>query len=1116
MSLYLTQRICLAGVTSIHNCSWYITGSSNSSNTVEAVCNLDVMRICVFRKVDSTDPWQLLQCLQNHSAELTPICNAFVKTNITAVCQAFIQSCLQSVGDWASPKQILQCMQVNSGSALIPFICNEFMQNATATEFSGSVSGSGSGSVSCSTLACSQAQYFKPCSKFLDSTCLNCSTCAIGQYLVGCTSGTNQQCSNCTNKYEICGITNGSVSVYIGPGMLQSDCTWVCVSGYYRSGDMCRPCTASTCGTGTYRTACTSSDDGACAQCSGLPEYAIFVSAGTPYDVDNCNWTCNEGYYLNSSKCNACQQPSSCARGTYIVQCTKTENFKCAACAPVEKSDYIRQGSCDTRCVSGYFDNGTRYGTKYCAQCSQGVTCSGNQTLQNCTADHDARCIQCDIGKYETNSVCVACNATQCSVNGTYRGICNGATADSQCLTCTHGPLNSYYTSPGSLGMDDCLWLCNAGFERKFDSSQSANFCSPCPAGSYSLFGDLQCRSCSAGTYSGLTGATTAGTCEKCSQGKYSSTERAISMSVCVDCDVGTYQGSHGSSSCDPCPKDSYGTVQGATSQSQCTACRTIDTSTRQKVGQKFFTACICNLDYYRIDNKTDQCQKCPPGLTCNGYDYVVPVVNQSLWSVIKIGGIDFYRLHFCPRGYYYSDLHSLSVTDPGANAILASQQCTACTAGVECINPPCSSCSNCLPGTFKSCSGPTDCLECKADTFQAMNGSLVCEQCPDGTTTNGRTGSVGQNVCICDLSNYDLQIGEGCQLCPAGMQCFGNSTVIPVALYAGVPEWKITTDTDRKKKYNLTFCPGGYYIAGSIAHPGQMQCSLCLAGYECVDPPCYGACQQCKPGFWKSEKVLYPYFVPRSKFEPVSGQYSRLWVEEPCASCPINTYRQLEGGTEVGSCTTCPPKSTTGGLLNRTAAEDCRCDMFFYAQATSRTSSLTCADCPQGAVCASDRSCALGLLGPETFVFGNKQSSLSCPDSSDPVHGGWVRNGSGEYRLEYCLPGFTMQKSEFIATADKCIECPPTSYLQETVYSPSVVCRPCPIGATCPGGSQVIPNPGYWKMPDGRRDSRIVPKARVFQCDAGVCKSGGICINNRTGPVLSNVFCFCCFQCMC
>ena len=515
----------------------------------------------------------------------------------------------------------------------------------------------------------------------------------------------------------------------------------------------------------------------------------------------------------------ACQQPSSCPKGTSIAPCTQTSNYKCAACAPVQNAEYIRQGSCDFRCVSGYFKNGTGYG---CVPCSQGVTCQDGQSLLNCSADHDSVCTRCNASQYEFNAgtdsaVCVPCNTAPCSTNGTYRGLCT-ATTDSLCLPCTKGPLNSYYISPGSLGMDNCSWLCNAGFERKFDGAQTTYICSPCPAGSYSAFGDGQCRSCPAGTYSGLTGATDSGTCSKCPKGTYSADERAISSRVCKDCAIGTYQGSPGSSSCELCPKDTYGTIQAAISQSQCMACRTLDTSTRQKDGQRSFTDCICNLNYYRIDNTTDQCQKCPPGLVCNGYDYVIPAVSGSLWNATRIGGLDYYRLYFCPEGYHYPELLLFSVTDPQANSILGAQQCTPCDAGVECVHPPCVSCSNCLPGKFKSCSGPTDCSECKVDTFQPMNGSLACNQCPKGTTTNGQTGSSSQSVCVCDLSNYDL--GQGCQLCPAGMRCFGNATAIPLPLFAGEPEWMIAEDTDGKKEVQP------YILSKRLLHQRKYRCA--------------------------------------------------------------------------------------------------------------------------------------------------------------------------------------------------------------------------------------------------------------------------------------------------
>ena len=959
----------------------------------------------------------------------------------------------------------------------------------------------------CNTAVCSLTQYKKPCTADSDAACLNCSTCDVGKYLIGCQSGRDQTCLDCSNKYEICGAINGSISMYTSPGVLQSNCLWKCIDGYYRSGDMCRLCTTTSCGVGLYRAACAPNADAPCVPCSGLQDHAAFFTAGAPYNVDNCQWACIDSYYLqqtgNSSKCVACLQPSSCAKGMYIAQCTRTENYKCVACPTILHADFIRAGACDFKCTSGFYRNGTQ-----CVPCSQNVTCSGGQSLIECTADHDVLCTICSPGlQYElrdsgsgVNSIqCVPCDRTQCNQTGTYRTICP-ATTDSQCIACTQGVLHSYYTSAGSLGMDNCSWDCNPGFERKFDNIENSYLCLPCQAGSYSLLGDNQCRSCPAGTYSGLTGVSTADACEKCQQGTYSTIEQATSSRVCLDCEVGTYQETEGQSSCNPCPKDTYGTTTAATSQSQCLACRTLDTSTRQAVGQKFKTACICNPNYYRINNATDQCQKCPPGLVCNGYDFVVPVVNQSVWNITHIGENDYYRLLFCPRGYYYQELFSFNPRDPNAVGILSAQQCTSCDAGTECTQPPCLSCSKCKPGRFKSCPGPTDCVECKADTYEPRNGSLTCLQCPKGTTTNGYSGSDSDTQCVCDTKNYDL--GQGCQTCPAGLTCFGNSTAIPILLDVGEPIWKIDVDTDGIQKYNLTFCPQGYFIAGSISLPGQMQCVACSAGYECVTPPCYGACFKCNPGFWKSSSILYPDYVPRSHFDQIEGQYTRPWIEEPCSSCPVNTYRSFSGGTEIGSCSTCPPKATTGGLLNRTSIADCRCDIFYYAQATSQTSALTCTDCPQGGVCASDRSCTFGRLPRETFTIGDRQANLSCNDPIDLIFGGWIRNSTGEYRLEYCPPGYILQRSEFTATADKCIECPTNTYSLEIVYSPSVQCKPCPIGASCPGGDKVIPDPGYWQMPTARRDGGIAGKAVVYQCPPGVCDAGGTCLYNRTGPV--------------
>jgi hypothetical protein len=981
----------------------------------------------------------------------------------------------------------------------------------------------------CSDPRCLNWQYKSPCTATLDATCLNCSLCPNGKYPAACQPNLklDQYCIECTNKYDPrqCDVLNSSVSVYTSSG-LENDCSWKCIDKYYRSGNTCKLCTTASCGIGMHRKECTESADGMCTPCSNLPAHADFISSGIPFNADNCSWTCKDRFYLqhsgNISMCVACQQPTLCPVGHVIKNCTLTENYACIPCKSQPYANFIMQDSCDFECNSGYYKNDS-----ICVPCTSNITCAEGQKLVACAVSYDALCTSCHPRvqyKFQIaspnglNIICKNCSTTPCDMVGMYRGTCSPF-ADSSCIPCTNGPLHSYYVSSGEDNINNCSWQCNAGFAREklnFNensmSETSIEVCSPCKAGSYSNLGDTACTSCAAGKYSPLVGSSSSDTCKRCEAGKYSTQLFAVLETVCKSCEVGTYQGNPGSSTCTSCPKDTYGTAVGQISQDQCFACRSFDTSTRNRIGVKFETACICNENYYRVNNNSVQCQKCPPGLQCNGYNNVIPVVNGSVWEVVQIGSEDFYRLVFCPQGYFYPDLNAFDALDPNFKALFGAQQCFPCSAGTECVKSPCSVCSRCLPGKFKPCAGPDRCQQCPANTFEPANGSLACRLCGPGTTTNGLTGCVIASQCVCDSENYDLGLtpSQGCQICPAGLQCYGNSTVLPRGLDVGMSTWEINIDNNKQSKFNLTFCPNGYFLAGSISTPGQLQCTVCAPGFECVDPPCYGECTMCKPGFYKASTKSYKWPVPRSKFDQLSQSFVRNWIEEPCFSCPVNTYRMLAGGTELGSCTSCPPKSTTAGLMNRTEPSDCKCDIFFYQQTVSPSSELYCSDCPQGAVCASDRSCAFNSLGVESFHIGNIQSNLSCANPEDLVYGTWMRNISGEYRLISCPPGFTLQRSEFSVTTDKCSMCPAESYLLEVVTSPYTECKVCPFGAKCPGGSVVKALPGFWQAPISRRGSNLT--ATIFPChSAAVCGEDNNCNNNRTGPVRGFIFYLCC-----
>jgi len=222
----------------------------------------------------------------------------------------------------------------------------------------------------------------------------------------------------------------------------------------------------------------------------------------------------------------------------------------------------------------------------------------------------------------------------------------------------------------------------------------------------------------------------------------------------------------------------------------------------------------------------------------------------------------------------------------------------------------------------------------------------------------------------------------------------------------------------------------------------------------------------------------------------------------EPCYPCPANTYRNLEGGTELGSCTACPAKSTTRNSTGNTDVSYCKCDIFYYLQSVSTTLGTTpiCADCPVGCVCNSDRSCALGNLPTDRIQVGDIESSLKCSNPADVIVGTWKRLPSGEFSLIQCPAGYTLQASNHTVTLDTCVICPAGSYLLGTVDSQSITCKPCPIGADCPGGSVVNSLPGFWQPPTTRRN--VDASVQIYQCPVGVCGSNNTCLNNRIGLV--------------
>jgi hypothetical protein len=132
------------------------------------------------------------------------------------------------------------------------------------------------------------------------------------------------------------------------------------------------------------------------------------------------------------------------------------------------------------------------------------------------------------------------------------------------------------------------------------------------------------------------------------------------------------------------------------------------------------------------------------------------------------------------------------------------------------------------------------------------------------------------------------------------------------------------------------------------------------------------------------------------------------------------------------------------------------------------------------------------------SFVF----AGASCPDGKSFVplvnDSKWRAeyiNGEHKMRILQCPPGYVLGREDKFPDQDRCTECPITFYSLVVATSNSTVCKPCPIGADCPGGNFVISKEGYWKksnnmlrlIPDSADIPADLQVAAVFKCPPGL-----------------------------
>jgi len=311
----------------------------------------------------------------------------------------------------------------------------------------------------------------------------SCWMCPAGSFADAMICGGAQRCTACpagsysASGSEVCAAC--PTGRYSASG---SEVCTACAAGSYSggSGEACLACSSSFCAVGEYRGACGAEDDGVCGGCTNSrPTHSVYVSAGTPFDVNKCDWECDVGFFQDGDvSCGPCtNMPGDASYTSAGVPGIDLCSWTCAL-------DYFSKDSAD--CVACPSHTGAAQGSNTLADC---------KCVLGYTAVSDGvACTACDAGTYKAATgagECVTCPARTSSASGS-----DELTA-CKCLAGYNGTLSGA--------------ACTACMAGMFKNAVGEAECQFCPANSESSAGSALCY-CSAG-FSGVDG----GPCVACS-----------------------------------------------------------------------------------------------------------------------------------------------------------------------------------------------------------------------------------------------------------------------------------------------------------------------------------------------------------------------------------------------------------------------------------------------------------------------------------------------------------------------------------------------------------------------------------------------------------------------
>ena len=846
------------------------------------------------------------------------------------------------------------------------------------------------------------------------SFCYPCTTtvCNIGQYRGPCQQRSDGICLNCSNK--------PFSAYYVSPGIPynQSNCLWLCNSGFFQVALNCTKCSSNSCPVGQYRLPCQQQADGLCAPCSGNPSFSSFVSSGSPFDYDNCAWTCDENYFLSGLQCVGCNE-SSCGIGQYRTMCQPLLDGVCIPCTnrPVESfftSPGIpyNQNTCSWTCDDGFFQNGSS-----CQRCNTSL-CLVGQYRSPCYANYSGMCVSCsglprsasfigpglpynqnncnwscNNGYFSVGLSCQACNTNSCQI-GQYLKLCN-SNSDSVCLNCSNKPNASIYTTCGIPSYENnCSWSCVAGY---FTADLSCKLCntSLCPTGFFRAsclpFSDALCSPCT----------------KKPAHASFQSPGKPYNQDNCSwSCNVGFYQMNDLCQVCNStrCDVGQYRTLCLQYQDSTCQACtnKPLNAAYSSSGSTNDASNCswVCNSGYFR---NSSSC------LLCNN-------------SVCNVGQ---YRVN-CTQ---FAD----SVCKNCSNKPLASSFTSAvfpidrnscawvCNHGFYKNNSNCVPCSNlpCPVGMYRSgCSSLEDsfCVECSNKPFQAyFNTSGV----PYDENNCGWVCNAGyfQSGVFCILCNVSL--------CPVGLfrgECsaFSDAPCIPCNNKPNGAEY-VASALSKPEDICPWECAEGFYQTGAICKAcNTTLCPIGMYRTECTSLD-DGICTLCtnKPGWSSYITPGIPYNQDTCGWKCIEKYFVQNSTCLPCNTsiCPIGYYRTQCLEFSDSSCSPCLDKPVFASFRNGC---NWTCETGFFQNGLNCYRCNT-SNCPTGqyrALCreSMDAMCVNCSNKPINSIYVSDGRPFNENNCSWQCNKGYYSNGQvctlcnsslcplGQYR-DACLP---------------------------------------------------------------------------------------------------------------